>query len=104
MIKRILDSLNIESYKEQFFTESIDGFNIKIYPFYDLDMILNSRECGSFSIKPIAIIICELDNAKVTDYYLHYFDEYDNNETYTNNILNRFCNEILESDDKNIFS
>lgn len=95
MIESILNSLNIESHKEQFFTEGIIEHNIKLYPFYDLSMITNLEKFGNCSIKPIAIIICELVNDKVKNYYLYHFDDSDNNEKYTKDILNRFCIEIL---------
>lgn len=101
MIKEILDSLKLESHKEQFFADSIDFGNVKVYPFYNLSILSsNSGKSGNCFINPIAIIVCELIDNKVVDYYLYYFDEFNRSEKSTKNILNRFCNEkIRKSND-----
>lgn len=94
MIKEIFDSYNIESYNEQFFTNSIDWDKIKIYPFYDLYMLTSKSGSGTCSIKPIAIIFCYLDNNEVLDYYLYYLNSSDKSEELTKKILNQFCSEM----------
>ena len=96
MFERILDSLNLESYKEQFFADSIRFANVKIYPFYDLSILSsNSGEPGTCLINPVAIIICKLRDNEVEDYYLYYFDENNKSEKSTKNILNHFYNEKI---------
>jgi len=91
-----LDSLKLKSHKEQFFTDSIDFTNVKIYPFYDLSILCsNSGKSGHCLINPVAIIVCELIDNEVVDYYLYYFDDFNRSEESTKNILNHFCNEKI---------
>ena len=97
MIKRVLDSLKLESYKEQFFADSINFTNVKIYPFYDLSILSsNSGKFSNCSINPVAIIVCELIDNEVAEYYLYYFDDFNRSEKLTKDILNQFCNEKLK--------
>jgi len=96
MIKRVSDSLNIETHEEQFFGNSISFANVKFYPFYDLSLLSsNSRKSGNCLINPVAIIVCELIDNEMVDYYLYYFDDVNRSEKSIKNILNHFCNDFL---------
>lgn len=71
-IKNNSKLLRPKIYKENFFTEEIKIANFKIYPFYELLILISSKiNSGNCSIDLISIIISNRINNK-TDYYLLY--------------------------------
>ena len=93
MIREISDFNKLESHTEQFFTKSIDFENLKIYPYYDLSILTNSGKSGICLINPVALIFCELVDNEVRDYYLYYFDKFNQDEKSIKNLLNSFYND-----------
>lgn len=97
MIKdNLSDIFNFNIIDERFFTEGFDLGNLKIYPYYDLSIIiLDFEESGVFSIKPLAIIISNFNSNNDIEYYLYYIDESKKSENSDKIIIEKFCEDIL---------
>nr|WP_302578859.1 hypothetical protein [Methanobrevibacter arboriphilus] len=98
MIKEYLaEILKLKLHKESFFTKAFSLGKFKIYPFYDLSvMISNSDESGVCSISPIAIVVLEFKSNDEVEYYLYYFDESKKSEEYNKIIIEKFCEDVLD--------
>ena len=90
MVETFLNSfLNMDTFKEDFFSKKIVVDRHEIYPYYNLKIFYSEAESvASASINPLAIVIYDKNE---DEYYLHLCDDSKkDDEVYINEILEKF--------------